>query len=333
MPANKNALMRYRAIDRCISNKHKPFPSMQGLIDACKEALYEKISESAIQKDLKAMKFDESLGYIAPIKFDRQKKGYYYSDPNYSISSINLNDEELDAVGFASEVLQQFKDVGIFKFYSNAIEKIFQAVKLNKNAKNKLFNNVIYFEKAPDYKGSEHIQTILSNILNQETIDFEYYSYDRKKSNWYCLHPYVLKEYRNRWYVIGMHNVLKEIRTFALDRILELKTGNIKWDQLSSFDSEKFFHHSFGIYYGDQVEDVVLSFTPDESQYIRSQPIHSTQKVLIDNKSEYRIRIKVFIEYDLIMFVRSCGERIKVIEPQHLKEKMIDSYKKALNNY
>ena len=83
MPANKYALLRYRIIDRCLTNPGHPFPSKETLRLACEEALYgsdgERISISTIEKDLWAMRNETDLGYYAPIEYHRDERGYHYT--------------------------------------------------------------------------------------------------------------------------------------------------------------------------------------------------------------------------------------------------------------
>ena len=92
----KNAILRYRIIDRMIRNKYKPFPSKQDMRIACEEALYgstygENICDSTIEKDLFAMRMEHD----APIKYNKKEDGYYYLDPNFSINDIPLTEDEL----------------------------------------------------------------------------------------------------------------------------------------------------------------------------------------------------------------------------------------------
>ncbi|MCB0483495.1 MAG: hypothetical protein KDC37_02930, partial [Flavobacteriales bacterium] len=130
MPANKYALLRYRIIDKCLRNSQRPYPSKELLRSACDEVLYqsfgERVSPSTIEKDLYAMRFEEHLGYEAPIAFHKLRKGYYYTDPNYSLEKIPLSHEEIDAVKFAAITLGQYKELELFKQFGDAIEKILQ---------------------------------------------------------------------------------------------------------------------------------------------------------------------------------------------------------------
>ena len=135
MPANKYALLRYRVIDRCLTNPARPFPSKEDIREACEEALYgstgERISASTIEKDLWAMRNESELGYYAPIAYDKVNRGYYYEEEDYTINEISLNEEDLMAIRFAAKTLDQFRDVAIFRQYENAIDKIVNRVAIS----------------------------------------------------------------------------------------------------------------------------------------------------------------------------------------------------------
>src|SRR5690606_15976144 len=113
MPVNKYALLRYRIIDKCLRNKLKHYPSKEFLRQACEETLYnssfERISISTIDKDLYAMRNDETLGFMAPIAYSKVHDGYFYKDENFTIDTIPLNEDDVDAIRFAVQTLHQFK--------------------------------------------------------------------------------------------------------------------------------------------------------------------------------------------------------------------------------
>ena len=125
MPHIKNALIRFRIIDKCLRNKYKTYPSKQDLREACEESLFgsvdgANICDSTIEKDMFAMKMEHD----APIRYSKRYGGYYYEDPNFSINDIPLTEDDLSAINFAAKTLMQFKDVDMFKQFGNAIDKI-----------------------------------------------------------------------------------------------------------------------------------------------------------------------------------------------------------------
>ena len=108
MPANKNALIRYKVIDRCLRNRYRRW-SIEDLVDACSDALYDMegirkgISLRTVQGDIQIMRSDK-LGYNAPIEVYDQHY-YRYSDPQYSISSIPLSEDDFLLLKKAVELL------------------------------------------------------------------------------------------------------------------------------------------------------------------------------------------------------------------------------------
>ena len=137
MPANKYALLRYRIIDRCLTNPGKPFPTKEELRQACEEALYGSdgvhISISTVEKDLWAMRNEADLGYYAPIEYHRDERGYHYTEEGYSINDVQLNDDDLDAIRFATNTLIQFRDLPIFQQFDQALGKIADRLAVSPN--------------------------------------------------------------------------------------------------------------------------------------------------------------------------------------------------------
>ena len=108
MPANKNALIRYKTIDRCLRNRYRLW-TIDDLTEACSEALYEMegilkgVSVRTVQGDLQIMRSDK-LGYNAPIEvYDRIY--YRYAEPDYSISDTPLTEDDCDLLKEAVALL------------------------------------------------------------------------------------------------------------------------------------------------------------------------------------------------------------------------------------
>jgi hypothetical protein len=147
MPHIKNALIRYRIIDRCIRNKYKSYPSKKELREACEESLYgssdgANICDSTIEKDMFAMKIEHD----APIRYSKRHGGYYYEDPDFSINDIPLTEEDLNAIKFAVKTLTQFRDVSMFRQFGSAIDKIVDRVSIATNPQDKDLGSFVQFE-------------------------------------------------------------------------------------------------------------------------------------------------------------------------------------------
>lgn len=192
----------------------------------------------------------------------------------------------------------------------------------------------VYFEKRRP-QGTENMYGLLHAIKNQLQISFTYHKFWEDIDTQRTVEPYALKEFKNRWYILACDLGDKKVKTFALDRISELEVKSQRLSMPLSFSIEEYFKHSFGIINDTEhkPETVVLSFTPFQGKYIKSLPLHESQKVLIDDDKEFRIALKVHISHDLLMELLSFGANMKVIEPQSLKKRIIVSLTNSLKQY
>ena len=117
MPLNKNALIRYRTIDKCLQNKYRQW-TLEDLIEACSDALYEfegkkvSISKRTVQLDIQTMR-SEKLGFNAPIEV-YDKKFYRYADEDFTITDIPLTETDMNVLTETVEMLKQFKDFSLY---------------------------------------------------------------------------------------------------------------------------------------------------------------------------------------------------------------------------
>ena len=328
MPTNKDALIRYRVINRCLIEFK--YVSREKLIRACEEALYiSPIGERTINQDLHDMRMDERLGYFAPICFDRKTSAYYYDDPDYSIDKIPINNDELNALSFATGMLQQFKEVDILKTFSSAVTKISDTINIKRMQQQTNVADFVQFETVSYYKGSEYLEFLISAIAGKEVINMQHKRFDADTTTQHIIHPYYLKEYRNRWYLIGMDNELKEIRTYGLDRIEELSINTtINYNEKPK-DAQMFFSNTIGISEPqNKPEEIILKFTDNTGKYLLTQPLHSSQKLIKQDKDEITISLFVVPNYEVLTFILGCGHRVKVIAPDSLQKRI----KEELNN-
>ncbi|MBK6989368.1 MAG: WYL domain-containing protein [Bacteroidetes bacterium] len=156
-----------------------------------------------------------------------------------------------------------------------------------------------------------------------------------KETTQRILEPYGLKEFRQRWYVMGKEKKNGEVRTFGLDRITNLDVTNRKFEFPANFNIEEYFKYSFGIIgpNGKKPEEIILSFDAVQGKYIKTLPLHVDQEILFENKDELRLKLFLFITDDLIMELLSFGENMMVIKPKSLAKLMKDEHKKAYQQY
>lgn len=311
MAISKHPFGRYQIIDRELGRRD--YVKTKELKDLIERDLSITVTERMINDDMNAMRDDIVLGYNAPIKYDTSKKAYYYSDANYTIRAFGLRSEDISALMFYAKTINQYKEYEIFKDFSNAIEKVIDAVNIRKGITDTIANKVVVltdnFEK---FSGNEWIPQIIEAIDSNSAIELVYQKFGTNDSKKSKVHPYLLKEDRHRWYLIGMNE--KGIVTYGLERIIELTILSERFTPCF-FDFEEYFRYSFGVTVEGKIVEVVLQFTPLQGNYLKTLKIHSTQEVLIDNDIEYRISVKVQPSWEFYEKILGYGDKVKVISP------------------
>ncbi|MEO9533009.1 MAG: WYL domain-containing protein [Crocinitomicaceae bacterium] len=331
----KNAQLRYRVIDRALRNPYKPFPTKDNLREACEEAIFGSsvgtdICDSTIEKDMFAMRME----FDAPIKYSKREKGYYYEDEDYSIDKIPLSEDDIDAIKFATNTLMQFRDVSIFKQFGFAIDKIFDRVHIANNPTDENVDNFVQFEVMPETSGSEMLPELLKAIKEKLITEFSYTNFVSGKVKGREVLPLLLKEYRNRWYLISYNPAKSKIMTFGLDRMSKLLVTENHFLDKFDFNPDNYFEHSIGITANDS-EPVKVEFKVDKigSKYLSSQPLHKSQKLIKEGNNRDTYSLKVIISEELKRTILSYGAQIEVTKPADLREAIKNSISEMAENY
>jgi len=195
-------------------------------------------------------------------------------------------------------------------------------------------SNHIHFEKRKPM-GTENLHGLLHAIKNKFQIRFTYQKYWEDELTNRTVEPYALKEFRSRWYVLANDLKDNKIKSFSLDRLTDLEITKMCFQFPKDFSVNEHFKYCFGIVSpnGQKPQEVILSFSPIEGKYIKSLPLHESQKVIVDNDNELRISLFIVITQDFIMEILSHGALVKVIKPNSLIYKLKETYENAISQY
>lgn len=180
----------------------------------------------------------------------------------------------------------------------------------------------------------EHLTNVLDAIRNSDKIVFTYAGFNRvRREKNIVLSPYFLKRYKQRWYVIGHREQGGVIRTYALDRIQELKFNGEKFSTPKDFKAADLFANIIGVTTSEApVKIVKLQTTTTQAKYFRALPFHSSQSEEIhDDYSIFTYKLK--LNYELVHEILSLGDAVKVIAPPELKLMVINQLKDTLSLY
>lgn len=278
------------------------FPSFQEIKDYLFEHGFE-IGDRTIQRDIEQIRFEFGI----EIKYHRDKNGYYIDYEN----SLNIE--------------------SFFRFLEivNTAELLTESLLESKDSLKH-----ISFDTGGGLKGIENLKPLLKAIKDNRKISFTHFNFHTEKSRKYTLKPYLLKEYQNRWYIVGIIGGFNEFRTFGIERIenLEIKTETFKPDK--KLNPIEMFNKTIGLVYSENtLQTIVLSFTPTQGKYVKTLPLHSSQRILLDDEHECRISLEVVPNYELTQQILKHGETVKVIEPQWLVDEIKEILKRIIKKY
>ena len=334
MPINKLALIRYKTIDNCLQNRFRKW-TLEDLMEACSNALYEYegigsgVSRRTVQMDIQNMR-SEKLGYNAPIVV-KDKKYYLYDDKNYSITNSPLTNQDLGILSEVLEVLKQFKGFGFFQELNGMVTRLEDKL-YKQQHKGKSY---IDFEKNELLKGLNHIDPLHKAILNKKSIEINYQSFKARYPQAIVFYPYLLKEYRNRWFVLGANKKGNSTMILALDRMESFKELPGEKFQKPSFEINSYFDNVIGVTKmpTQKSQLIVLQIVKEHAPYVITKPLHHSQKILKEDGEGMIFSIQVIWNFELEREILGFGEQIKVLSPLRLAGKMQSRMKQTLQKY
>jgi predicted DNA-binding transcriptional regulator YafY len=361
MPITRSAFQRYRLIDEVIS-RHPRRYSKQRLFELCQEQ-YGIRSVSSLEKDIQRMREDHN----APIAYDKRANGYYYTDPQFRLLNLMLSPADMDALDYAREVLAATQGATVADELTNALQKVRQSLDIIREVKRE--NNpvparrIVYVEEKILGGNRQYVPMLIRAVNQNRQVAFRYRKYEEavlpvsvvarqrngatgpptvpitapvERPKLRLLHPILLREVADSWYVIGYDAVSGGERTFALDRMsdLELLDDPCEVPPAVLTSVSELFEHIYGITDSHgPVEEIVLAFSPLFGRYVKAKPIHQTQEIVSDTDTECVVKLRLAPNRDLLMHLRAYGEHLRVLHPASLVAEIRASLTETLAQY
>jgi len=278
------------------------FPSFKEIGDYLKSHGFEH-GDRTIQRDIEQIRIEFDL----EIKYDRKNNGYFID-----------YEKSVDTESF-------------FRFLEivNTAEILTESLNESKNSL-----KYISFDTGGGLKGVENLKPLLKAIKENRIISFSHYNFQTETTRKHILKPYLLKEYQNRWYVVGLIDSVDEFRTFGIDRIEDLEIKAESFKRNNKLNPIELFNKTIGLVYSyNSVQKVILSFTSNQGKYIKTLPLHTSQTVIIDNETELRISIEVIPNFELNQTILKFGDTVKVVEPEWLAKEIQNNLIRTLEGY
>ncbi len=184
--------------------------------------------------------------------------------------------------------------------------------------------------------GQKYLTSIMQAMLESEVLSISYRKYLSSQADERTVHPYAVKEFAKRWYLVAFSEQARELRVYALDRISALRRTGEHFRMPKNFNVDKAFESSYGIYLPEEGQKAVLvklRATLRESAYLQDLPLHPSQ-TLVKQEEDYCIfALRLIPNPNFIMELCSHGGALEVLEPASLRETVRESLNKTLLLY
>lgn len=321
MPKNKDFFHRITIIDGCLRRRDKKW-YVEELLDCVNERLtkdYGKsISSRTLYGDLKYLQ-EEKDAPIEKIR-DGNKVQIRYGDKNFSIRNIPLQDEELVKLKDALRILRQVSGLPLVDELDGIVTKLENTMANSLNQE----HAIIQFEKHTMAPGSAYMDDLFTAIKEGIALEMGYQPFGKKTVQW-IIHPYLLKEYRNRWFLIGRLGGETKMVTLALDRIKKIKPAKEAFISNDLLDLEQVYDNVIGVTLPEDetVTDILINVKPAQVPYVLTKPIHFSQEVMQEREDgSVQIKLRLINNYELRSVLLGYGASLEVLEPNKLREQI-----------
>lgn len=255
-----------------------------------------QVSQRTLERDIA----DIASLFFVEIRFDRTRQGYFanedYMEYDERISELMMNFDLLNALG----------------------------------DDNNLSTFVLAEHHRPAY--SEWTMPLVKAIRDRRPVAFSYVDYRNDcAEKQFSVCPHYLKESNRRWYLLAYDGEV--MKTFGIDRIRDLQVDVSRtFKRHTDINVAELFKDCYGLWNDPSmpVEDIELRYDALDGRFVKSDPIHHSQRILADTPDELRIALRLRITNDFVMELLSRSRSLEVVKPQHLRERVRKVYEEAL---
>ena len=195
------------------------------------------------------------------------------------------------------------------------------------------FAEFVYLENRTP-RGIQNFYDLLFAIRNKKVLEFRHFKYKDQSTTSRKVHPFALKESKDRWYLIALDTKDEKLKAFGLDRISDLEVSKASFRLQQKFNLKEHFKNAFGVMnLEEEPEKIVLQSSKEQAEYFKSSPLHHSQKIQKETEKYVYFTYDLYPTYDFIQEILSFGNQVKVTEPKSLINKVKEALTQSIQQY
>lgn len=329
MAQGKNAYIRYKVLDRCFRDSRRHY-YMEDLVEACNEVLYNydgsSVSERTIREDIHFMQRQAGGGVPLERKMDGHRAYYMYSDRNFSIQNLPMSQSEAEMLSDTIQMLSRFTGLPNQEWLNATLVQMKSTFNIGQAKA-----SYVSFSQNEDLKGLKYFTPLYEAIASQHVVSLEYHQFGRPSYN-RIIHPYQLRQYNNRWFLVGMEKKVKDklpLVVIPLDRIDDCKVQEATKFIPYEGDIDDNFKDIIGVSlrFHEPCQHIVFKAYPAIAPYIETKPIHHSQRI-VERHEDYTIfSLDLVPNYEFESLMMTYADKCEILSPISLCEKLAEKAK------
>lgn len=330
MPLTKNAQLRIEVIDEIFRGINRY--NFDDLLKKVNAVLLRSgtpaIGEKTLYNDLKYLREEKG----APIHRPNASDDKYYYTEKFSIKTPLLDFEEIEYLKQVSLILRRLSPAHSGDEFNQIIAKLDNTV----HTVSDQGQSIIEIEAHTQSSGIHWYNTLFYAIKDKSPLRLSYKPYHKEEAREFIFHPYLLKQYRSRWFLFGREGNKEYIANLALDRIASIKNSAAPFKENDLFSAEDYFNHLIGVSKprDGEIKDITLRVEAKSVPYILSKPIHKLQETVKNYKNgDILVNIPLYINYELISTILGYQNSVEVVGPKELRQEILEILQKGVKKY
>lgn len=330
MPVDRQVHLRYKVLNKCFRDLYREY-TIDDLVEACnaelRKADYPTVSKRTIQNDIANLQLPPYSVRLNDNLSRGKKRIYRYYDTSATLEEAKMDDADRFKIQAAVNVLENYAGEPVLDWARILLMQIESGLFGSDSS------SVVSFQSNPDLKGISLFGDLLNAIINKKVLKLTYAPFGKDNI---CdrIYPYYLKQYNDRWYLIAQAVGYDAFGHYALDRIESFEEIDMPYKE-SDVNFEEYFDDVIGVTVPERYEpvDVLLRVTNNRFNYIKTKPLHLSQRIDGEENGYTRISINVKINKELISQLLSFGADIEVLAPASLRAEIAKTIRAMSYNY
>lgn len=328
MPNVKHVDIRHQVLNRCFRDPFKEY-TIDDLVDECNKAMRRigkaDVSKRTILYDIATLETDYGIRLDENL-YRGRKRVYRYYDMSYSLQKFQMDDSDRNKILAAINVLENYAGEPVMDWARTLLMQIGRGLFGSDSS------TVVSFQSNPDLKGISLFGDLLNAIINKKVLKLTYAPFG-KDSFTDRIYPYFLKQFNDRWYLIAQAVGYDALANFALDRIESFEEVPMKYKE-ADVDFEEYFDDVIGVTVPEgEPEDIIIKVAKKRYNYIKTKPLHMSQRVVAEGDDYAVISINVKVNNELEAQLLSFGSDVEVLSPTSFRARISEKIKAMDQKY